>query len=205
MRSLIQKASSKTQTTSLLQKENKHPRFMAYGWGNLGDNPWNKSWLDLSAVFQYQQRACDGKRSVRTYLLAGWSSLLLNQAPSPWCTASLNAEMTRSAAKRGFIHRAVKEETGELVSDPHPQRQKELKLFMEQIKQSGPWCGKRGERWLGKGALIVVLHRCNLATNFCAFEGSYDPLWAPLVAQMVKNLPAVQEMPVPSLGQEDPL
>ena len=29
--------------------------------------------------------------------------------------------------------------------------------------------------------------------------------WASLVAQMVKNLPAMQEMQVRSLGQEDPL
>ena len=106
--------------------------------------------------------------------------------------SNLNAEMTRSAAKRGFIHSAVEEETGELVSDPHPQRQKELKLFMEeQIKRSGARCGKRGERWLGKGALMIVLHSCNSATNLCAFEGAYDPLWAALVAQMVKHLPAV--------------
>ena len=30
-------------------------------------------------------------------------------------------------------------------------------------------------------------------------------LWASLAAQMVKNLPAMQETWVPSLGQEDPL
>ena len=29
--------------------------------------------------------------------------------------------------------------------------------------------------------------------------------WASLVAQLVKNLPAMQETQVPSLGQEDPL
>ena len=29
--------------------------------------------------------------------------------------------------------------------------------------------------------------------------------WASLVAQMVKNLPAMQETPVQSLGQEDPM
>ena len=32
-----------------------------------------------------------------------------------------------------------------------------------------------------------------------------DKLWASLVAQMVKNLPAMQETQVPSLGQEGPL
>ena len=30
-------------------------------------------------------------------------------------------------------------------------------------------------------------------------------IWASLVAQLVKNLPAVQETPVQSLGWEDPL
>ena len=30
-------------------------------------------------------------------------------------------------------------------------------------------------------------------------------MWASLVAQLVKNLPAMQETWVPSLGQEDPL
>ena len=33
----------------------------------------------------------------------------------------------------------------------------------------------------------------------------YEQLWASLVAQMVKSLPAVQETQVRSLGQEDPL
>jgi len=32
----------------------------------------------------------------------------------------------------------------------------------------------------------------------------YEQLWASLVAQMVKSLPAVQETQVRSLGQEDP-
>ena len=30
-------------------------------------------------------------------------------------------------------------------------------------------------------------------------------MWASLVAQMVGNLPAIQEMQIQSLGQEDPL
>ena len=34
---------------------------------------------------------------------------------------------------------------------------------------------------------------------------SLEPIWAFLVAQMVKNLPAVQEIQVQSLGWEDPL
>ena len=33
----------------------------------------------------------------------------------------------------------------------------------------------------------------------------YRGLWAPLVAQLVKNLPAMQETCVQSLDQEDPL
>ena len=40
---------------------------------------------------------------------------------------------------------------------------------------------------------------------FQAFELSQDGVLASLIAQMVKNLPAVQETQVQSLGQEDPL
>ena len=35
--------------------------------------------------------------------------------------------------------------------------------------------------------------------------GQFHMLWASLVAQMVKNLPAMGETQVQSLGQEDPL
>ena len=37
------------------------------------------------------------------------------------------------------------------------------------------------------------------------FFGPYRLVWASLVAQMVKNTPAVQETQVQSLGLEDPL
>ena len=37
------------------------------------------------------------------------------------------------------------------------------------------------------------------------FDMYFKVAWAPLVAQMVKNLPAMQETQVGSLGQEDPL
>ena len=37
------------------------------------------------------------------------------------------------------------------------------------------------------------------------FRILFTPYWASLVAQTVKNLPAMQEMGVQSLGQEDPL
>ena len=47
--------------------------------------------------------------------------------------------------------------------------------------------------------------------NSTTYPGSNSPillltsLWAPLVVQLVKNLPAMQEIPVQLLGQEDPL
>ena len=37
------------------------------------------------------------------------------------------------------------------------------------------------------------------------FKGGHSTLWASLLAQMVKNLPAMGEAWVPSLGWEDPL
>ena len=33
----------------------------------------------------------------------------------------------------------------------------------------------------------------------------FHKFWASLIAQLVKNLPAMQEIPVQFLGQEDPL
>ena len=40
---------------------------------------------------------------------------------------------------------------------------------------------------------------------FCFFFFLVGVGAAPLIAQLVKNLPAVQEIPVRFLGQEDPL
>ena len=40
---------------------------------------------------------------------------------------------------------------------------------------------------------------------FCNTQVSYVQQWDSLVAQLVKNLPAMQEIPVQFLGCEDPL
>ena len=42
-------------------------------------------------------------------------------------------------------------------------------------------------------------------SNFSYFNYGFSNLWASLVAQLVKNLPAMQETLVWFLGQEDPL
>ena len=44
-----------------------------------------------------------------------------------------------------------------------------------------------------------------LAARFFIISATWEAPWASLEAQMVKRLPAMQEMWVPSLGQEDPL
>ena len=45
-----------------------------------------------------------------------------------------------------------------------------------------------------------------MASKFIGFiRFPRAPIWASLVAQLVKNLPAVQETLVRFLGQEDPL
>jgi len=54
---------------------------------------------------------------------------------------------------------------------------------------SGSWLVSLGLRW-ERGANISCRYRAS---------------WASLVAQTVKNLPAMQETSVPSLGWEDPL
>ena len=46
---------------------------------------------------------------------------------------------------------------------------------------------------------------CSLLGSFCQVAGQLFHLWAPLAAQMVKKLSAMQKIRVRSLGQEDPL
>ena len=66
-------------------------------------------------------------------------------------------------------------------------------------------------KWLMKlKVLIWVFHITqSSAQNFLSFEQlmwpSIDKLWASLVVQTVKNLPAMQETEFRSLGREDPL
>ena len=52
------------------------------------------------------------------------------------------------------------------------------------------------------GRLQSVGTRLSDVTFFLSF---YDIHWASLKAQLVKNLPAMQETPVQFLGQEEPL
>ena len=50
---------------------------------------------------------------------------------------------------------------------------------------------------------VFIFSRCMPKSEIA---GSYgNSLWAPLIAQQVKNTPAKQETPVQFLGQEDPL
>ena len=51
------------------------------------------------------------------------------------------------------------------------------------------------------GCSVLVNELSSAAANVCIAWS----LWASLVAQRVKNLPAMQETWVPSLGWEDPL
>ena len=55
--------------------------------------------------------------------------------------------------------------------------------------------------------LVLIWHfRFWKVIDICYFfDPSYSPLWASLVAQSVKKLPAEQETLVQSLGWEDPL
>ena len=51
---------------------------------------------------------------------------------------------------------------------------------------------------------LLLIH-FNLKDGNMAYYMSHIPIGASLVAQLVKNLPAMQKTPVPSLGWEDPL
>ena len=65
-----------------------------------------------------------------------------------------------------------------------------------------------GIPWLPAASLLVFLHLCDLLAMCLLYGhlslnlGSYSPR-ASLIAQLVKNLPAMQETPVQFLGQED--
>ena len=75
------------------------------------------------------------------------------------------------------------------------------------------------EMWQGRGLSILSLHACRGVTqagpertySLCpqsVFKDLFHLVctrWAPLVTQMVKNLPAMPETRVRSLGLEDPL
>ena len=54
----------------------------------------------------------------------------------------------------------------------------------------------------------MPMYKENIQTILCTSTGSYFKMylrikWASLIAQLIKNLPAVQETPVQFLGQED--
>ena len=59
-----------------------------------------------------------------------------------------------------------------------------------------------GQRHFGEG---LAGHSEEVVYDFKFGEDSHANLtWASLIAQLVKNLPAIQETPVLFLGQEDP-
>ena len=52
--------------------------------------------------------------------------------------------------------------------------------------------------WIGPASWFPLV-------EFCHIGGQVPPLWASPIAQLVKNLPAMRETWVQSLGWEDPL
>ena len=63
----------------------------------------------------------------------------------------------------------------------------------------------RGAWWATVHRITKSQTRLNAQQHFMIFLVSHDPVGASLVAQMVKNLPAMKETWVQSLGWEDPL
>ena len=59
----------------------------------------------------------------------------------------------------------------------------------------------------GQGSLVGcrLWGRTESDTTEVTSQQQRTIIWASLIAQLVKNLPAVQETPVQFLGQEDPL
>ena len=67
------------------------------------------------------------------------------------------------------------------------------------------------QRFRGKQWNCIIRGESEETSNFrlchllCTYKPQYGGSWAPLVAQLVKNLPAMQKTLVGSLGQEDTL
>ena len=59
----------------------------------------------------------------------------------------------------------------------------------------------------GQGSLVGcrLWGRTESDTTEVTSQQQSTIIWASLIAQLVKNLPAVQETPIQFLGQEDPL
>ena len=78
------------------------------------------------------------------------------------------------------------------------QKEKIHEIFLTQLKF---WSQTSAELWssdnVSKKCLYTVLSSWH-------FGAVYYDSWASLMAQQVKNLPAIQEMQIPSLGWEDP-
>ena len=62
----------------------------------------------------------------------------------------------------------------------------------------------RGAWWATVHRITKSQTRLNAQQHFMIFLVSHDPVGASLVAQMVKNLPAMKETWVQFLGWEDP-
>ena len=56
-----------------------------------------------------------------------------------------------------------------------------------------------------KESKLVSIYQCNIPHRVSEIMEGFTVSWISLVAQMVKNLPPVQDTQVQSLGREDPL
>ena len=67
--------------------------------------------------------------------------------------------------------------------------------------------GQKSEPMVSKAKLDLKVYfdLLILGEALLGFEIHFCKIWASLIAQLVKNLPAMQETPVQFLGQEDPL
>ena len=78
-----------------------------------------------------------------------------------------------------------------------------LNKVQEMVKAREAWCASVHE--ISKGWQDLATEQQQQQGLYNAFKREFDGSTSSLIAQLIKNLPAMQETPVCLLGQEDPL
>ena len=134
----------------------------------------------------------------RRWWVMGWESLSLMSSPSRG-----GADGERGL-KCSFSVPSVLAGEQKVKGDcPHPPNLIQCgRWSVTSVNETGPCLGGSPRFVRNRDTISKQNGKSGLETPLCQ---GLSFAWASLVAQMVKNLPEMQETPVQSLGQEDPL
>ena len=128
----------------------------------------------------------------------GWESLSLMSSPSRgWAEGERGLKCSFSVPSVLAGEQKVKGDC------PHPPNLIQCgRWSVTSVNETGPCLGGSPRFVRNRDTISKQNGKSGLETPLCQ---GLSFAWASLVAQMVKNLPEMQETPVQSLGQEDPL